>query len=79
MLSSVHLAIHDVPAPPDWFATALTVMDDATVKEVLMAVAAAASSAVRSLVSRSDKALTAPCAASAVRWYALTVAVTVHS
>jgi hypothetical protein len=52
-------------------------MDDDTAKQVLVAVAAAAAAAAATLVARSDAALTAPCAASAVQWCVITI--TAHS
>jgi hypothetical protein len=76
-ISSARPPAPDAAALPCWYAAAVAVMDDDTVKQVLVAVAAAAAAAAASLVTRSDAALTAPCAASAVQWCVITT--TVHS
>ncbi len=70
LMSSARAQVPPAPSAPCWYAAAVAVMDDDTTKQVLVAVAAAAAAAAASLVSRSDAALTAPCAASAVRWCA---------
>ena len=60
-----------VPPLPLWFAAAVTVMDDSTLKQVLTAAAAAAAAFAAALVARSDASLTPPCAAAAAQWCAL--------
>ena len=58
------------PPLPAWYPAAVAAMDNDTAKQVLMAAAATAAAAAAGLVSRSDAALTPPCAASAMRWCA---------
>jgi hypothetical protein len=78
-LSAIELPLLEQPAAaqlqsalavPTWFAAAATVMSDDTARQVLAAVAAAAAAAAAGLVARSDAALAAPCAESALRWCA---------
>jgi hypothetical protein len=73
-ISSARPPTPDAAALPCWYAAAVAVMDDDTVKQVLVAAAAAAAAAAASLVTRSDAALTAPCATSAVQWCVIAIA-----